>query len=71
MLLRDRDERTTSHRFGTARDRHAASIWSVLESGDAPAQIRIQRLAGSFDQLHSELDSRYVPDWSGLTALIA
>jgi hypothetical protein len=71
MLLRDRDERTTSHRYGTARDELAASIWSILRSDDAAPRTRIRMLAESFDQLHSELDSRYLPDWSGLRPLIA
>lgn len=71
MLLRDRDERTTSHRYGTARDEHAGSIWSILQSDDATPQTRIRALAESFDRLHSELDSRYLADWSGLRRLIA
>lgn len=71
MLLRDRDEGTTSHRFGTARDKLAAATWSVLEEGHASdrAVTLIQRLVEQFDHLHSELEPGYVPDWSGLESL--
>jgi len=69
MLLRDRDEGTTSHRFGTARDDLAAETWSALQRGDETGATHIQRLVEQFDRLHSELDNRYVPDWSGLVSL--
>lgn len=69
MLLRDRDEGTTSHRFGTARDDLAAQTWAALRHGDDTGAGRVQRLVEQFDRLHSELDDRYVPDWSGLVAL--
>jgi len=70
MLLRDRDEGTTSHRFGTGRDELAADIWTAVNVDDDSGTRRIRRLAGEFDRLHSELDGRYVPDWSGLQSLI-
>jgi hypothetical protein len=70
MLLRDRDERTTSHRFGTARDDLADSTWSILGSGEHNPHLRLRRLTEHFDGLHTELDPRYVPDWSGLAALV-
>jgi hypothetical protein len=69
MLLRDRDEETTSHRFGTHRDDLAAETWSAPQCGNEAGAVRIQRLVEQFDQLHSELDNRYVPDWSGLVSL--
>lgn len=69
MLLRDRAEGTTSHRFGTSRDELAARIWAAFQPGNASGGRRILRLVGEFDRLHSELDDRYVPDWSGLTSL--
>jgi len=69
MLLRDRDEGTTSHRFGTGRDELAADTWSALQLSNKSGDMRILRLVGQFDRLHSELDQSYAPDWSGLTSL--
>ena len=69
MLLRDRDEGTTSHRFGTRREGLAAETWSALHRGNETGATHIQRLVEQFDRLHSELDDRYVPDWSGLVSL--
>lgn len=69
MLLRDRDEGTTSHRFGTGRDELAARTWTALMYGGAAGVGCIWLLAEEFDRLHSELDDRYVPDWSGLESL--
>ncbi len=69
MLLRDRDERTTSHRFGTSRDSLADLTWSALPSPGSPVD-RIQRLTTTFDRLHGELEPSYVADWAGLIPLI-
>jgi hypothetical protein len=70
MLLRDADEGTASHRFGTYRDEFATKLWAVLEETVAPLGFeRLSRLAAQFDRLHGELDPGYLSDWSGLRAL--
>ncbi len=70
MHLRDRDEGTTSHRFGTDRDDLASDIWAVLQERVIDAGMtRIKRLVEHFDRWHTEVDERYVPDWSGLESL--
>lgn len=69
MLLRDRDEGTNSHRFGTGRDDLASSVWSTLGSFDDLWENRLEPLTAVFDRLHGELVGDYVPDWSGLEAL--
>jgi len=70
MLLRDRDEKTTSHRFGTRRDDLAAGTWSRLLADDTTGISRVTGLVEQFDRLHAELDQRYVPDWTGLESLV-
>ena len=70
MLLRDRDESQSSHRFGTTRDDLAADIISSLYRQDGPIGVdTITQSCAIFDQLRRELDPTYLPDWSGLTAL--
>lgn len=70
MLLRDRDEGTTSHRFGTVRDDLAAQVWAVLRHGDRLDTSTVRTVLELFDRLHAELDDTYVPDWSGLESVI-
>jgi hypothetical protein len=70
MLLRDRDEAATRHRFGTARDAVAADVWRIVRSADTvPDPDQVESLAAVFDLLRAELDPTYVADWSGLQAL--
>lgn len=70
MLLRDADEGTASHRFGTYRDELATELWAVLEERVAPLGLeRLSQLAAQFDRLHGELDPGYASDWSGFRAL--
>ncbi len=69
MLLRDRDEGTASHRFGTSRDSLADLTWSALTSPGPPVD-HVRRLTSTFDRLHGELEPSYVADWAGLTPLV-
>lgn len=70
MILRDRDEGRTSHRFGTARDRVTEQILQVTRRPAGPDWVQvIVELTGIFDQLYGEREPDYRPDWSGLRSL--
>ncbi|SDR78633.1 hypothetical protein SAMN04488543_0463 [Friedmanniella luteola] len=68
LRLRDRDEGTTVHRTGTARDALATEVATAaalpLEEGLAAARALL-------DRGWAELLPAHVPDWSGLDALLS
>jgi hypothetical protein len=67
MLLRDRDEAMTRHRFGTVRDVLAAEVQQIVRSAEpVPQAAQVEGLAALFDRLHAELHPTYRADWSGL-----
>lgn len=66
MLLRDRDEGTAVHRYGTGRDAEVDALMAVLGSGlDV-----LDGVAALFDRWHGELDPTYVADWEPLRRLV-
>lgn len=73
MMLRDRDEGRTVHRFGTARDRRADDVLDLIGDLAEPADVAValRPAADLFDTLHRELDPAYRPDWCGLEAILA
>ncbi|GAA2108816.1 hypothetical protein GCM10009841_29620 [Microlunatus panaciterrae] len=71
MLLRDRDEDRTAHRFGTVRDDLAERVVKLCRRPlDTDWRHLVSDATEVFDQLHSELEPHYRPDWSGLSALL-
>lgn len=73
MLLRDRDEGTTVHRHGTARDREATDVAAVLSLPWVvePDPRVIDAAIALHDRYRSELEPTYRADWSGLIRLLA
>jgi hypothetical protein len=72
MLLRDRDEGTHIHRAGTERDQLAIDIAQLMQ---LPLEVAarpnvVERIVDLYGQWRSQLESGYVPDWSGLSALL-
>jgi hypothetical protein len=72
MRLRDRDEGTTVHRSGTARDTAAEA---VREIATAPLTVTprpgpVERAVRLYATWRADLDDGYRADWTGLDALI-
>lgn len=72
MLLRDRDQGTTIHRFGSDRDALANEILSLAvgTAGITPRPSIVERAVELYGRWRSELEPDYRPDWSGLHAMI-
>jgi hypothetical protein len=73
MLLRDRDLGTRIHRFGSVRDTMADEV-AELVSGPVHVSPRpniVERTVELYGRWRRELDPVYVPDWSGLDALLS
>ncbi|GAB3743734.1 hypothetical protein [Microlunatus parietis] len=72
MLLRDRDQGTTIHRSGSARDALADEIagLDLDDLGVTPRPNVVERTVDLYARWRSELEPDYRPDWSGLRAVI-
>jgi hypothetical protein len=73
MLLRDRDEGTSVHRTGTRRDHLAAEVGRIarLPLDVAVRPNVVERIVDLYGQWRGQLETGYVPDWSGLEAVVA
>lgn len=72
MLLRDRDEGTHIHRAGTQRDSLATDIVQLMQ---VPLDVAVrpnavERIVDLYGRWRSQLENDYLPDWSGLSALL-
>jgi hypothetical protein len=72
MLLRDRDQGTTIHRYGSERDALADEIAGLRldDLAITPRPNVVERTVDLYARWRSELDPDYRPDWSGLRAVI-
>lgn len=72
MRLRDRDQKTTVHRFGSERDALAQEIAGLLRDGlgVVPRPNVVERTVEVYGRWRRQLEPGYEPDWSGLDALI-
>lgn len=73
MELRDRELGTTVHRYGSERDEIADGLLKLLQGpvGVTPRPNIVERTVLAYAQIRRELDASYVPDWSGLDALLS
>ncbi|MFC7624495.1 hypothetical protein [Microlunatus sp. GCM10028923] len=72
MLLRDRDQGTTIHRYGSERDALADEV-AGLDLADlaiTPRPNVVERTVDLYARWRAELEPDYRPDWSGLRAVI-
>ncbi|MGI8681563.1 MAG: aminoglycoside 6-adenylyltransferase [Mycobacteriales bacterium] len=73
MRLRDRELGTTTHRHGSHRDVEVARLDRLRRHGwtATGGLALIEDAAAAYDRLTGELDPDYIPDWTGLHALLA
>ena len=72
MLLRDRDEGTTVHRVGGARDSLAMAVGRILQLplSVTPRPNIVERAVEMYGQWRGELEAGYQADWQGVNALL-
>ena len=73
MLLRDRALGTSVHRTGSGLDALAEEVVTALQ-GPLDVRVRpnvVEQVVGLYARWRHQLELNYMPDWSGLDAVIA